>query len=248
MSLRLPKAVMPLEKVRFVHSWPTYNLGVRRAIESVEFDKATGMLYDKSDPAKAGLWLVKGEGLLSPADFWQGDRTMPAWDKTADWGAYHGAVDIAPEPKGDKARVYSAFPGKVVKTHIEPGYPESCVIVLTKIPTPVGNVEFIAIYQHLGADIIVRKGDTVEPGMPIGYLGGWGIFKLWGNEHLHVEIISKKQLPGIGDSFCVPCPTYNGTANSQFTDDFFKEWMSLPYVMSNLIPALAGWNKYASSA
>jgi len=246
-GLRLPRAVMPLEKVRFVHSCPTYNLGVRRAIEGVEFDKATGMLHEKGsgDP----LWLVKGEGLCSPAEFWDGDRIMPAWDKTTDWGAYHGAVDICPDPKGSQSRVHSAFPGDVVSIFKQGNH--SCrVLVLTEVPGT--DIQFLTIYQHLGPGLVAKKGDRVKPGDVLGYLGGWE-GKLWGNEHLHVEVISKKRLPpaygGVGDAYCVPCPEFTGSsANSQFPDDVFKGLIELPYVMSNLIPALAGWNKYASSA
>lgn len=244
-SLRLPKAVMPLEKVRFVHSGPTYNLGVRRAIEGVEFDKATGMLHDRvsGDP----LWLVKGKGLVSPADFWHKDMVMPAWDKTTDWGAYHGAVDICPDPKGSQARVYSAFPGDVVSIFKQGNH--SCrVLVLTEVGPAKGGVKFLTIYQHLGPGLVAKKGDRVKPGDVLGYLGGWE-GKLWGNEHLHVEVISKKRLPGVGDAYCVPCPEFTGgSANSQFPDNVFKEWIELPYVMSNLVACIEAWNKYASSA
>jgi len=236
---------MPVEKVRFVHSWPTYNLGVRKKLDGVGMDETTGILYSQGN--EEPLWLVKSEGLCSPADFWQGDRLMPAWDKTTDWGAYHGAVDICPNPKGALARVVSAFPGEVVDRFVNGRH--SCrMLVLTEIGPANGGIKALVIYQHLGPGLVAKKGDVVEPGDTLGYIGEWE-GKLTGNEHLHVEVISKKRLPGVGDAYCVPCPADSGKlANSQFSDDVFRKWVELPYIQSNLIACIKGWNRYASSA
>lgn len=255
-GLRIPQAVMPIEsdsaigggppdfakgKVRFVHSWPTYNLGVAKKLAMIDMDKKTGILYNKDGDL---LWLVKGEGLLPPADFWGGDKLMPGWDKTTDWGAYHGAVDIAPDPSGDRAKVRAAFPGEVVDIHGGLLH-DSRVLVFTEI----GDIRALVIYQHLAPVLLAEIGDRVAPGDLLGHLGAWE-GKLAGNEHLHAEVISKKRLPGVDDAYCVPCPdpADGGAANSQFPDDVFREWVELPYIQSNLIACIEAWNKVVSSA
>jgi len=226
-------AKLPLTEIRMVHSFPTYNF------KHPDLNKETGVL---------GLvdgipyWLVKRHSGYTPANYWAGFIDMPAWDETLDWGAYHGAVDILPERKENKIYpVFAMFPGQVVQTHQE-GNHSNRIITLTNL---FPDISFITIYQHLAPELRVEKGDAILAGYLIGSLGIWE-GKLSGNEHLHAEVISKKRLSGIPDAFCVPCPGKSGTANSQYTDAIFAEWVELPYTMSNAIKVIEVWNKYVT--
>jgi len=221
---------MPLQVIRQVHSFPTYNF------KHPDLNKETGLL---ERPKGNCYWLVKNQAAFMPADYWKEFADMPAWDETLDWGAYHGAVDVLPLRNEEKNYpVYAMFPGQVVQVHIE-GNHSNRIITLTNI---LPDIQFITIYQHLAPEMNVVENETIRAGFLIGTLGIWE-GKLAGNEHLHCELISKKRLPMIEDAYCVPCPGRPGTANSQYKDAAFADWVQLPYVMHNAIEVIRVWNK-----
>ncbi len=215
-------AVIPLLSVNKVHSWPTYNIGLKG-----EYDRDTGLLT-------SGKWRIKRRD-VNPADVWAGrERTYPF--SAVGTGEYHGAVDIVPEPLGVNAVVRAAFPGKVVLKRpigVHDG------IILTW--TDAAGSSFLTIYRHLASKMGVRAGSEVVAGEQIGRLGEWG-----GSEHLHAEVISPQPLPALAEKWGVPCKS-GQTANSQFKDALFSKWVKLPYFMYNLVAVVEWFNRRAGS-
>jgi murein DD-endopeptidase MepM/ murein hydrolase activator NlpD len=211
-------AVIPLLSVNKVHSWPTYNIGLKG-----EYDRDTGLLT-------SGKWRVKRRD-VNPADVWAGrEKTYPF--SAVGTGEYHGAVDIVPEPRGANAVVRAAFPGKVVlKRPI--GVHNGIILTWTE----EDGSAFLTIYRHLGHEMDVRVGQIVAAGDQIGRLGEWG-----GSEHLHAEVISPEPLPALAEKWGVPCKS-GQTANSQFKDALFGQWVKLPYYMYNLVAVVDWFNR-----
>lgn len=211
-------AVIPLLSVNKVHSWPTYNIGLRG-----KYDRDTGLL-------KSGGWRIKLRD-VKPADVWAGrDRTYPF--AVVGTGEYHGAVDVVPEPRGSNAVVRAAFPAKVVMRR-PIGNHNGIIMTWTE----ADGSTFLTIYRHLAREMDVRVGKTVAAGDEIGRLGEWG-----GSEHLHAEVISPAPLPGLAQKWGVPCKS-GRTANSQFTDALFAKWVKLPYYMYNLVAVVDWFNR-----
>jgi murein DD-endopeptidase MepM/ murein hydrolase activator NlpD len=217
-------AVIPLLSVNKVHSWPTYNIGLRG-----KYDRDTGLLT-------SGRWRIKRRE-VKPADVWAGrERTYPYRQSIGvGTGEYHGAVDVVPEPRGSNAVVRAAFPGKVV---LRRPIGNHNGIVMTW--TEVDGSAYLTIYRHLAREMDVRVGQTVVAGDEIGRLGEWG-----GSEHLHAEVISPSRLPGVAKKWGVPCKS-GRTANSQFKDALFAKWVKLPYYMYNLVAVVDWFNQRVS--
>ena len=211
-------AVLPLLSVNKVHSWPTYNIGLKG-----EYDRDTGLLT-------SGRWRIKG-GEVRPANVWACvEKTYPFRKSIGTGtGEYHGAVDIVPEPRGSNAVVRAAFPGKIVKKRPIRTHDGSIFIW-----TAFDGLSFLTIYQHLARKMYVRVGQKVAAGDELGRLGEWG-----GGEHLHAEVISPTPLPGVAKKWGVPCKS-GKTANSQFADALVAKWVKLPYYMYNLA-AVVDW-------
>jgi murein DD-endopeptidase MepM/ murein hydrolase activator NlpD len=216
-------AIIPLVSVNKVHSWPTYNIGLRG-----KYDRDTGLL-------KSGRWRIKSRD-VDPADVWAGrERTYPYSDRIGyGTGEYHGAVDIVPEPKGSNAAVRAAFPGEVVLTR-PIGVHDGIILTWTE----AYGASFLTIYRHLARTMDVRVGQAVAAGDAIGRLGEWG-----GSEHLHAEVISPTPLLRAAKKWGVPCES-GRTANSQFTDALFAKWVKLPYYMYNLVAVVDWFNRRA---
>lgn len=116
-------------------------------------------------------WPVTGRDILSPHS-----PIDPAWSDTLELWQTHSGVDIA-AIKGEM--VYAAIDGTVSRAERDALY--GCVIEVT------GPDRLLTRYANLATTQLVKVGDRVKAGDPIGAVGDTSALESSMRAHLHFE-------------------------------------------------------------